>query len=57
MRSLTRFIIALVLVTLGISAMIVGEADDSPGLGGIGLIVIISTLVWVWRHRRGAGSQ
>lgn len=51
MRSLTRFVIALALVTLGVSAMMLGEADDSPGLGGIGLIVIISTLVWVWRKR------
>ncbi len=39
---IVRFI---VLATLGALAIIAGEADDSPGLQGLGLILIIFILI------------
>jgi len=42
-----------VLVILGIVLLFAGEADDSPGLGGIGLILAIAaTVVGVRAYRR-----
>jgi hypothetical protein len=41
-----------ILVTLlGVFFIIFGEFDDSPGLQGIGLIMIIVTVVVVFRGR------
>ncbi len=37
---------------LGIFFIVFGEFDDSPGLQGIGLIVIITTVVIVVRGRK-----
>ena len=40
-----QYVGMLVVIALGIAAMAAGQADDSPGLGGIGLLLIIGTLV------------
>jgi hypothetical protein len=40
------------LIAFGIVAMISGEADDSPGLQGLGLILIISVIFFEYRRRR-----
>jgi hypothetical protein len=40
------------LILIGIFAMIFGEFDDSPGLQGLGLILIISVLYFHFRNRR-----
>jgi len=40
------------LVLVGFFAMIFGEFDDSPGLQGLGLILIISVLFFHFRNRR-----
>jgi len=47
-----RLLLSVLLVTLGVIAMISGEADDSPGLQGIGLILISSVLFFSYRHRK-----
>ena len=46
--------LALVLaIVIGGFAMVFGEADDSPGLQGIGGIFIIGAIVGFWAiHRR-----
>ena len=38
------FVPALAVIALGVAAMMAGEADDSPGLGGIGMLLIIGSL-------------
>jgi hypothetical protein len=43
-----RFVL---LILVGIFAMISGEFDDSPGLQGLGLILIISVLFFRFRNR------
>ena len=39
-------------VLLGIFFIVAGEFDDSPGLQGIGLILIIAIIVIVIRNRK-----
>jgi hypothetical protein len=38
-------------IAIGIVAMVSGEADDSPGLQGLGLILIISVIIVAYRSR------
>lgn len=42
----------IIMVLLGIFFIIFGEYDDSPGLQGIGLILIIITAVIVIRNKK-----
>ena len=39
-------------VLLGIFFIIFGEFDDSPGLQGLGLILIITTVIFVIRGKK-----
>ena len=32
-------------VTIGVAALVYGEADDSPGLQGLGVLVVIGAVV------------
>ena len=41
MKQILEGLLPIGLNTLGIFALIGGELDDSPGLGGIGLILIV----------------
>lgn len=52
---LVIFVPALAVIALGVAAIMAGEADDSPGLGGIGMILIIASLAVAVRtaQRRG----
>jgi hypothetical protein len=43
---------SVLLVFVGVFAMIFGEFDDSPGLQGLGLILIISVVFLYFRHHR-----
>jgi hypothetical protein len=43
---------SVLLVFVGVFAMIFGEFDDSPGLQGLGLILIISVVFLYFRHNR-----
>ncbi len=43
---------SVLLVSVGAFAMVFGEFDDSPGLQGIGMILIISVIYFHFRGRR-----
>jgi len=43
---------SVLLVSMGAFAMVFGEFDDSPGLQGIGMILIISVIYFHFRGRR-----
>ena len=43
---------SVILILIGVFAMIYGESDDSPGLQGLGLILIIWILVSNFRNRK-----
>ena len=47
----------LVLVALGVAGMVLGEADDSPGLQGLGLLLIVSAVVLGVRSARRGRAQ
>lgn len=53
MRSSVRFLVLLVgflsVIALGIAALILGEADDSPGLQGIGVVLIVVSVALALR--------
>ncbi len=40
------------LIAIGIIAMISGEADDSPGLQGLGLVLVISVVFFAYRRSK-----
>jgi hypothetical protein len=42
-------ILRIVGVGLGVFAMVFGEADDSPGLQGIGLILIVTVFFSIFK--------
>ncbi|MCW2928842.1 MAG: hypothetical protein JWM86_2810 [Thermoleophilia bacterium] len=46
-----RHVLVLALVPLGAAAMVAGERDDSPGLGGIGLLLILGSIAWTVRRQ------
>ena len=49
-------VLAVLAVGLGVTGMVAGEADDSPGLQGLGLLLIVGAVVLVTRRaRRRAG--
>ena len=54
------YALVLVAVVVGAAAMVVGELDDSPGLGGLGLLLIVGAVAAGARRRRqdrSAGSR
>jgi hypothetical protein len=38
-------VVALLAIALGVGGMVLGEADDSPGLQGLGALFIIGAVV------------
>jgi preprotein translocase subunit SecY len=50
--SVLRVAAAVAAVVIGFLAMIAGGFDDSPGLQGLGLILIVVTLIRAYRQRR-----
>lgn len=49
---MTKVIILVLAIVLGVAAVIEGQLDDSPGLGGIGLILIALSVWMLVRARR-----
>lgn len=47
----------LIVVALGGMAVVYGEADDSPGLQGIGVLMVIAAVVWALRWRTSGGRR
>ena len=54
MRSpVLTYLVAVVLAAVGAAGMVAGEADDSPGLQFLGVLVIVTAVVLAIRaHRR-----
>ena len=50
MNSIRSFLLNVVAIFFGALAIISGEADDSPGLQGIGLIVLIIVFVMSFKN-------
>lgn len=46
------FLLAAVAVLLGAAAVVLGGMDDSPGLQGIGVLIVVGTVVATVRARR-----
>jgi uncharacterized membrane protein YfcA len=44
-----NYLIALLVAVLGITGMVLGEADDSPGLQLIGVVLIVGAIVLIIR--------
>lgn len=40
-----KYVAAVLLVAVGVAALAYGEGDDSPGLQGIGLLLVIGAVV------------
>ena len=53
-RQYLSLVVVALVFALGVAAVFAGEADDSPGLGGIGLILAAVALWrgWVIVRRR-----
>lgn len=51
------YVVAALLVVIGAVAVVAGEADDSPGLQGIGVLLAVGAVVMAVRRarRRRAG--
>ncbi len=49
---------AVLVIALGVAAVVYGEADDSPGLQGIGVLLVIGAVVlgvrMVRRHTKAS---
>jgi len=46
------YLLALVAVVLGVLGMVAGEADDSPGLQGLGMLLIVGAIAVTVRNAR-----
>ena len=54
MKPLLLILAASLATAIGVAAIVLGEADDSPGLQGLGVLLIIGTAaLGVRRTRRG----
>ncbi len=40
-----RYVFAVLAVALGVLGMVAGESDDSPGLQGLGMLLIVGAIV------------
>jgi hypothetical protein len=51
-RPVLTILAALLATALGVAAVVLGEADDSPGLQGLGVLLIVGTVAFGVRARR-----
>jgi hypothetical protein len=49
---IVNYLVAVVVLALGVTGIIAGGADDSPGLQLIGLLLVIGAVVLVVRAAR-----
>jgi len=47
-----KYVLVVVAVVIGIAAIVFGEADDSPGLQGLGALLAIGAIVFAVRAAR-----
>lgn len=57
MRAAVIAVVALLAVAIGIAAVVLGEADDSPGLQGLGVLLALGAVVLGVRSGRRARSR
>jgi hypothetical protein len=60
MRPLLVLIVAVLVAVLGVAAVLLGGADDSPGLQGIGVLLVLGAVaaaVRAVRRARGPGRS
>ena len=50
MSSAALVIVSILAIALGAAGMVLGEADDSPGLQGLGLLLILGALFVLGRR-------
>lgn len=52
MTQVLALVVAVVAAALGGAAVVLGGADDSPGLQGIGVLLVVGALVVTLRRTR-----
>lgn len=52
MRAALVLVALLVMLLVGVLAVVAGEADDSPGLQGLGVLVAGGAVLLAWRQLR-----
>jgi hypothetical protein len=52
-----KYLIALLVAALGVAGMVLGEADDSPGLQLIGVVLIVGAVAMGIRIARRSRSH
>ncbi|WP_405095849.1 hypothetical protein [Micromonospora sp. NBC_01412] len=50
-----RYFVAVLAVAIGVAGIVCGEADDSPGLQLLGVVLIVGAIVFVVRTARRGG--
>lgn len=50
--TILRALLTVLALPLGILAIIAGESDDSPGLQGLGLILVVVLLISLFNLRK-----
>ena len=53
MTHLPALLAALLAAALGVAAVVLGEGDDSPGLQGLGVLLVLGAVVLTVRRGRG----
>jgi len=52
-----NYLIALLITVLGVAGMVLGEADDSPGLQFIGVVLIVGAVALSIRTAQRSRKQ
>lgn len=52
MKPVLVLLAALLATAIGVAAIVLGEGDDSPGLQGLGVLIIIGTVALGVRRAR-----
>ncbi|MFI7576616.1 hypothetical protein [Micromonospora sp. NPDC049497] len=47
-----KYVLAALAVAIGVAAVVFGESDDSPGLQGLGVLLVIGALAYGVRTAR-----
>lgn len=50
--TVVNLVLAVLVVALGVAAVVAGGYDDSPGLQGIGVVLVVGAVVAGWRSVR-----
>jgi hypothetical protein len=55
MKPVLLILAAVLAIAIGVAAVVLGEADDSPGLQGLGVLIVIGTVAFAVRTARRSG--